>query len=358
MTESELEKAAQTATQVKEENRPVEQEPSFDPLAPFLTILNLLTRPRNYLSAAPTFVPQNMVDQIQFVDDGVDKWIYVYVNKTWVGIKNGSGGSGAPGGSNKHVQFNDAGVFGGDSQFTYDKSTHALTLATLILSNALNIAYGGTGATSAAGARANLGAQAQDNDLDALAAISATGFLVRTGTGTAAARTLVAGSNVTITNPDGVSGNPVISATISGSNSRVRVYLSADQNYGGTGYERINFDTEAFDGNSEYDNATNYRFTATSDGYYLVNVKVTSNRTNNTVDDAISLFKNGSAIDPANYFIQRSSTGAYEPFALLTTIVFLSASDYIDVRASLGSFSTPKIRGGSGISYLEIHRLS
>lgn len=33
-----------------------------------------------------------------------------------------------PGGSDKHVQFNDGGVFGGDSKFTFDKTTGLLTL--------------------------------------------------------------------------------------------------------------------------------------------------------------------------------------------------------------------------------------
>jgi len=56
-----------------------------------------------------------------------------------------------------------------------------------------------------------IGAQVQawDADLDALAGIIATGFLARTGAGTAAARTLVSASgNIVITNPAGVLGNP------------------------------------------------------------------------------------------------------------------------------------------------------
>ena len=53
--------------------------------------------------------------------------------------------------------------------------------------------------------------QAYDADLSAIAALSGTGFLVRTGSGTAATRTLVAGSGLTITNTDGVSGNTTIS---------------------------------------------------------------------------------------------------------------------------------------------------
>lgn len=50
----------------------------------------------------------------------------------------------------------------------------------------------------------------------AIAGSSGTGFLSSNGTGTIAARVLTAGSGITITNPDGVAGNPVISATASG----------------------------------------------------------------------------------------------------------------------------------------------
>jgi len=40
-----------------------------------------------------------------------------------------TGGSGSPGGSDTEVQFNDAGAFGGDSDFTYDKTLNELTLS-------------------------------------------------------------------------------------------------------------------------------------------------------------------------------------------------------------------------------------
>ena len=47
-------------------------------------------------------------------------------NTTWAA--GGGGGGGSPGGSNTQVQFNDAGSFGGDTGFTYDKTTDAVTI--------------------------------------------------------------------------------------------------------------------------------------------------------------------------------------------------------------------------------------
>lgn len=55
------------------------------------------------------------------------------------------------------------------------------------------------------------GKQPLDSDLTALAGIATTGLLARTGAGTAASRTLSAGSTkLSITNGDGVSGNPTL----------------------------------------------------------------------------------------------------------------------------------------------------
>jgi len=49
------------------------------------------------------------------------------------GMAVGGGGTGNPGGSNRAVQFNDSGGFGGESAFTYNKLTDTLTI-----SNAVN----------------------------------------------------------------------------------------------------------------------------------------------------------------------------------------------------------------------------
>jgi hypothetical protein len=53
----------------------------------------------------------------------------------------GGGGNGSPGGANTQVQFNDAGSFGGDSGFTYNKNTNILSVtnanvSTLVVGNA------------------------------------------------------------------------------------------------------------------------------------------------------------------------------------------------------------------------------
>lgn len=81
----------------------------------------------------------------------------------------------------------------------------------------VTVAYGGTGATTAANARANLGVaigtnvQAWDADLDCLAALSTSGIAARTGAGTCATRTVTApAAGITVSNGDGVAGNPTL----------------------------------------------------------------------------------------------------------------------------------------------------
>ncbi len=54
--------------------------------------------------------------------------------------------------------------------------------------------------------------QAYDADLAAVAGLSTTGIMVRTGAGTAATRTLTAGNGIGITSADGVSGNITIAS--------------------------------------------------------------------------------------------------------------------------------------------------
>lgn len=80
----------------------------------------------------------------------------------------------------------------------------------------LAIADGGTGASTVVQARTNLGLvigsdiQPFSNQLTALASLSTNGFFVKTGIGTAISRSIAAGTSITVSNGDGVSGNPTI----------------------------------------------------------------------------------------------------------------------------------------------------
>jgi hypothetical protein len=58
-------------------------------------------------------------------------------NLSWAAGGNG-GGNGSPGGSNTQVQFNDAGSFGGDAGFTYNKNTNTLQVENIASGDSLD----------------------------------------------------------------------------------------------------------------------------------------------------------------------------------------------------------------------------
>jgi hypothetical protein len=105
---------------------------------------------------------------------------------------------------------------GGTGATTASGARTNLGLGTVATFNTLPVTNGGTGATSASAARTALGisigssVQAYSAQLDTLAAFNTNGLLTQTGAGTFAGRTITGGSFVTVTNGNGVSGNPAI----------------------------------------------------------------------------------------------------------------------------------------------------
>lgn len=72
-------------------------------------------------------------------------------------------------------------------------------------------AFDGAGAAAYVQLGAAGGPQAWDTDLDGYAALTTTGLVARTGSGTASTRTITAGSaQLTVSNGNGVSGNPTV----------------------------------------------------------------------------------------------------------------------------------------------------
>ena len=92
----------------------------------------------------------------------------------------------------------------------------AIVASQLTLSQALPVSSGGTGGLNASAARTNLGlsigsdVQAYDTDLAAIAGLSSTGIITRTGTGAVSTRTISAGTGISVSNGSGVGGNPTI----------------------------------------------------------------------------------------------------------------------------------------------------
>lgn len=54
-----------------------------DIIAGFIPILKELRSIKRALDTAPTFTPQNSVEQIQYYESGATKRLYIYIAGTW-----------------------------------------------------------------------------------------------------------------------------------------------------------------------------------------------------------------------------------------------------------------------------------
>jgi hypothetical protein len=114
-------------------------------------------------------------------------------------------------------------------------------------------------------------------------------------------------------------------------------YLSADQSVSSGVITKIQFNTEEFDTNSNYDSVTNYRFTPTVAGYYQINATLRTEGTSLTLA-AFYIYKNGSSIFIPALDTEHSSTTHISG----STLVYCNGtSDYIEIYGRVDG-SSPK----------------
>ena len=122
-------------------------------------------------------------------------------------------------------------------------------------------------------------------------------------------------------------------------------YSTADQTISDDVYTKVQFDTERFDTDGCYDNATNYRFTPTVAGKYFIYAFARLASTSSTgVEQAdIGIYKNGSQVlNSGNNF---DANDIKQHTAVINGIItFNGSSDYIEVFARINVISgTPTI---------------
>ena len=105
--------------------------------------------------------------------------------------------------------------------------------------------------------------------------------------------------------------------------------FSTDQSFSTTTWTKIQYNTEDFDTNSNYDNSTNYRFTPTVAGYYQVNANIRLNYSGSAGDGTyLALYKNGSAW---NVTSRLNVTSLYGSLSLSSLVYLNGSTDYIEM---------------------------
>lgn len=132
----------------------------------------------------------------------------------------------------------------------------------------------------------------------------------------------------------GVSALPTFSA-----------YKNANQSINNTTFTKVSFQNEDFDNNSNYDNVTNYRFTPTTAGTYLVMSRIGWNAT--LVDQKLllsSIYKNGSRLLDGS--VTTSGTGDHGVF-VGGLVACNGSTDYIEIFAYQETGGSATIYGGT-----------
>ncbi len=105
---------------------------------------------------------------------------------------------------------------------------------------------------------------------------------------------------------------------------------------------KVQFDSETYDSASAYDNSSNYRFTVPTGkgGKYFITAQVNlkCNSGNNLQTTFIALYINGSAVNThhKNDSAFNTSNLSRRDTRFISTILDLSAGDYVEVYAQLG----------------------
>jgi hypothetical protein len=155
-----------------------------------------------------------------------------------------------------------------------------------------------------------------------------------TGTGTVTLLAPVTNTNQTLTLPD-ATGTVVTTATagVPVNGPAFSAYQSSSQTLTSSTLTKIQFQTEEYDTNSAFDNATNYRFTPLVAGYYVVSAAVKADTLNTT--GRINIFKNGSSYKFG--MATGGVAGTTGTFAMTCQVYLNGSTDYIECYALLAN---------------------
>jgi len=130
-----------------------------------------------------------------------------------------------------------------------------------------------------------------------------------------------ASAAIASTKLSGVANTPAFQATLGSAQSLTDSVLT-----------KLQFNTESFDTNSNYDNATNYRFTPTTAGKYFVYLALTvgATATNNVQEGSAVLRKNGTSIQVVTTGNYANNTLNAVGVTATSVVDFNGSTDYVE----------------------------
>jgi microcystin-dependent protein len=141
---------------------------------------------------------------------------------------------------------------------------------------------------------------------------------------------------------------PAATGTVMVNGPAFSAYLGSNQSITTSTFTKVQINTEEFDTNSNYDNATNYRFTPTVAGYYQVNGRFSS-EVNSTLLVA-TIYKNG--VEVKRGMDTRASVNVSTGATVNTLIYMNGTTDYIEFYAYITGTS-PIIESGQKLAWFQ-----
>ena len=138
---------------------------------------------------------------------------------------------------------------------------------------------------------------------------------------------------------------PTQTGTVMVNGPAFSAYGSAYQSAANNTYTKIQYNTEEFDTNSNYDNATNYRFTPTIAGYYQINSTI--NFAGGGGFGFAVIYKNGSVFKWGNAIPNDVATGVVCQVNAL--VYFNGSTDYVEIFGFQSSGGALNIGSSSSV---------
>lgn len=153
----------------------------------------------------------------------------------------------------------------------------------------------------------------------------------------------------------GASANPVWADVVLATTAKARAYRNTStQAIGNATFVKVQLNGETYDPGSNFDAATNFRFTAPTTGYYAVTGTVFYGTATADKRYIASVYKNGAEI-----FENEAHASHVNGISVTCTdIVSLTATDYIELYTYQDSGGSLNVGNGESLTYLSAHLLS